>query len=108
MSKNSQADFVRNKIAYLSSYPPRECGIATFTKNLVVASNKLGIFRKPQVIAMNEKEAIYNYDRLVRCQIRRDVKKDYSEAADYINSSQVDLVNLFIMYLLPVIELLLI
>jgi glycosyltransferase involved in cell wall biosynthesis len=94
MSKNSQAYFVRNKIAYLSSYPPRECGIATFTKNLVAASNQLGIFRKPQIIAINEKEAIYNYDRLVKCQIRRDIQKDYSEAADYINSSQVDLVNL--------------
>jgi len=94
MSKNSQADIPRNKIAYISSYSPRECGIATFTKNLVVATNQLGIFRKPQVIAINEKEAIYNYDRLVRCQIRRDFQKDYGEAADYINSSKVDLVNL--------------
>ena len=64
MSENSLADVVKNKIAYVSSYPPRECGIATFTKNLVVASNKLGIFRKPQVVAMNEKEAIYNYDQI--------------------------------------------
>ena len=94
MSENSLAKVVRNKIAYVSSYPPRECGIATFTKNLVVASNKLGIFRKPQVVAINEKEAIYNYDRLVKCQIRRDFQKDYVEAARYINSSKVELVNL--------------
>jgi glycosyltransferase involved in cell wall biosynthesis len=83
-----------NKIAYVSSYPPRECGIATFTKNLVVALTKLGIFRKPLVIAMNEKEAIYNYDRMVKYQIRRDFQKDYFEAGDWINSSKVDLVNL--------------
>jgi glycosyltransferase involved in cell wall biosynthesis len=94
MSENSQAYAERKKIAYVSSYPPRECGIATFTKNLVFATNKLGIFRKPQVIAINEKEAIYNYDRLVRCQIRRDFQKDYVKAASYINSSKVDLVNL--------------
>jgi glycosyltransferase involved in cell wall biosynthesis len=93
MSENSLIDVVRKKIAYVSSYPPRECGIATFTKNLVVASNKLGIFRKPQVVAINEKEAIYNYDRLVKWQIRRDFQKDYVEAARYINSSKVDLVN---------------
>ena len=68
-----------NKIAYVSSYPPRECGIATFTKDLVVATNQLGIFRKPQVVAMNEGEAIYNYDRLVRCRIRRDFPNDYIE-----------------------------
>ena len=94
MSENSQAYAERKKIAYVSSYPPRECGIATFTKNLVFATNQLGIFRKPQVIAINEKEAIYNYDRLVRRQIRRDFQKDYVKAASYINSSKVDLVNL--------------
>ena len=94
MSEKSQAYIERKKLAYVSSYPPRECGIATFTKNLVVATNQLGIFRKPQVIAINEKEAIYNYDRLVRCQIRRDFQKDYVKAASYINSSKVDLVNL--------------
>jgi glycosyltransferase involved in cell wall biosynthesis len=94
MSENSQAYVERKKIAYVSSYPPRECGIATFTKNLVVATNQLDIFRKPQVIAINEKEAIYNYDRLVRCQIRRDFQKDYVKATSYINSSKVDLVNL--------------
>ena len=94
MNENSLADVVMNKIAYVSSYPPRECGIATFTKNLVVATNKLGIFRKPLVVAMNEKETIYNYDRLVRYQIRRDLLEDYVEAAGCINTSKADLVNL--------------
>ena len=94
MSENSLAKVVRNKIAYVSSYPPRECGIATFTKNLVSASNRLGIFRKPLVIAINEKEAIYNYDRMVRYQIRRDFQKDYVKAAEWVNSSKADLVNL--------------
>jgi glycosyltransferase involved in cell wall biosynthesis len=94
MDKNSLADVVMNKIAYVSSYPPRECGIATFTKNLVVALTKLEIFRKPLVIAMNEKEAIYNYDRMVRYQIRRNFQKDYFEAAEWVNSSKADVVNL--------------
>jgi glycosyltransferase involved in cell wall biosynthesis len=85
---------MKYKIAYVSSYSPRECGIATFAKNLVVATNRLGIFRKPSVVAMNEKETIYNYDRLVKYQIRRDFLKDYVKAASYINSSKVDLVNL--------------
>jgi len=83
-----------NKIAYLSSYPPRECGIAAFTKNLVAATNKLGFFRKPLVVAVNERETIYNYDRFVRCQIRRDSPEDYVEAAGCVNSSEADLVNL--------------
>lgn len=94
MNENSLAEIVKYKIAYVSSYSPRECGIATFTKNLVVSTNKLGIFRKPLVVAMNEKETIYNYDRLVKYQVRRDFPKDYVEAAECINSSKADLVNL--------------
>jgi glycosyltransferase involved in cell wall biosynthesis len=94
MIKNSRAEIVKYKIAYVSSYSPRECGIATFTKNLVVATNKLGTFRKPSVVAMNEKETIYNYDRLVKYQIRRDFPEDYVKAASYINSSKADLINL--------------
>jgi len=70
-SKKPIDNIKKNKIAYISSYPPRECGIATFTKNLVVATNKLKTLRKPIIVAMNEGETIYNYDKRVKCQIRR-------------------------------------
>jgi glycosyltransferase involved in cell wall biosynthesis len=83
-----------SKVAYVSSYPPRECGIATFTKNLIVAAKRLRVVNKPLVIAINEGPTIYNYDRLVRCQIRRDYPKDYVKAADFVDSCKVDLVNL--------------
>jgi glycosyltransferase involved in cell wall biosynthesis len=46
-------------IAYLSSYPPRECGIATFTKDLLSAIDELSVHKPPIVIAVNEKGAIY-------------------------------------------------
>jgi glycosyltransferase involved in cell wall biosynthesis len=94
INENSLVYDGMSKVAYVSSYPPRECGIATFTKNLVVAAKRLGVVRQPLVVAMNEGTAIYNYDRLVRCQIRRDFPGDYVEAADCVNSSRVDLVNL--------------
>jgi len=85
---------VKKKIAYLSSYPPRECGIATFTKNLVDSIYRLDFFKSPVIVAMNEQEANYNYGRCVKCEIRRNFSKDYLKAADWINSSKVDLVNL--------------
>jgi glycosyltransferase involved in cell wall biosynthesis len=59
-----------------------------------MSGNSLGIFRKPMVVAMNEGITIYNYDRLVKCQIRRDFPEDYVEAADCVNSSKADLVSL--------------
>lgn len=82
------------RIAYLGTYPPRECGIATFTKDLLEAIDGLNKLRPPSVIAVNEKETIYNYDRMVKWQIERDSVDDYVQAARYVNSSDVDLVNL--------------
>jgi glycosyltransferase involved in cell wall biosynthesis len=82
------------RVAYLSTYPPRECGIATFTKDLLDAIDGLKELRPPAVIAVNEKETIYNYDRRVKWQIERDSIDDYVQAARYVNSSNLDLVNL--------------
>lgn len=79
----------------MSTYPPRECGIATFTKDLIAAVGNHHEFRSQIVIAINEKETMYNYDRRVRYQIERDSAEDYIEAASFLNSSRVvDLVNL--------------
>jgi len=78
----------------VSTYPPRECGIANFTKDLTDAVDQLHEFRPSVVIAINEKGAIYKYDRRVRFQIERDSIDDYVQAAHYANLSKVDLVNL--------------
>ena len=82
------------RVAYLSTYPPRECGIATFTKDLLDAANELNALKPPAVIALNEKETIYNYDKRVKWQIERDCVDDYVQAARFANCSDVDLVNI--------------
>ncbi len=79
------------RIAYLSTYPPRECGIANFTKDLIDATCELDGL-KPSVIAVNEKNAIYDYDRRVKWTIDRDDVEDYVKAAEYVNSSNIQLV----------------
>lgn len=86
-------DSIKRRVAYLGSYPPRECGIATFTKDLIDNIDKMKVF-KPVVIAVNEKGAIYDYDRRVKFRIERDVVDDYVQAANYVNSSNIELVNL--------------
>lgn len=78
----------------MSTYPPRECGIATFTKDLVNGIHALHEFKSQTVIAINEKETIYNYDKRVKRQIEQDSAEDYVQAARYVNSSKADLVNL--------------
>ena len=61
---------------------------------MVIATNQLGALRKPVIIAMNQKETIYNYDNRVKFQIRSDIPQDYANAASFVNSSKAELVNL--------------
>jgi len=78
------------RIGYFSTYPPRECGIANFTKDLIDAIYDLNRF-KHSVIAINEKGALYDYDRRVKWNIDRDDAEDYVKAAEYVNSSNIQL-----------------
>ncbi|MHA1861859.1 MAG: glycosyl transferase, partial [Candidatus Ranarchaeia archaeon] len=78
----------------MGTYPPRKCGIAIFTKDLVDAMDRQHVFHHPEVIAINPPNTSYPYDKRVRFQIREEVVDDYIEAAQFINSSHIDLVNL--------------
>ncbi|KQS32413.1 glycosyltransferase family 4 protein [Pedobacter sp. Leaf194] len=82
------------KIAYISTYPPRECGLATFNQNLV---NALGLnpsydANKSFIVAMNESDNLdeHAYPKEVKFIIRQQNQQDYIDAADFINKSDVD------------------
>jgi glycosyltransferase involved in cell wall biosynthesis len=78
------------RIGYFATYPPRECGIANFTKDLVDSINEVDGYRS-SIIAINEKGAIYDYERCVKWKIDRDNAEDYVKAAEYVNSSNIQL-----------------
>ena len=81
-------------IAFISSWLPRRCGIATFTSDLIEHVTQAAKGRmQPCVIAMEASEPLHYSDK-VCCVVRKDHKKDYIAAADYINFSDVHLVNL--------------
>lgn len=76
------------KICFLGNYPPKECGIATFTKHLVGAMNRnFNPKLRSRVIALNDPQAHYNYDHKVIHQITRNSPKEYQEMARTINES---------------------
>jgi glycosyltransferase involved in cell wall biosynthesis len=50
---------IRN-IGFLSTYPPRECGLATFTEDLVNEISKMKSLIQPSVIAVANKEEYAN------------------------------------------------
>ena len=84
------------KIAYISTYPPRECGLATFNQNLIKAINanftNQHLSETSVVIAMNNSDDVneYKYPSEVKCVIRQNIQSDYNAAADFINESDVD------------------
>jgi len=90
------------KFAYIGTYPPRECGIGTFTMNLFnsmvmnlagrQAGNKtVKDLSEGFVIAMNDHEQTYDYPEEVKLTIRQEHQRDYLSAAKFINLSGADL-----------------
>ncbi len=83
------------KIAYIGTYPPRECGIATFTKNLissmVLALDKNSTSPEVFVVAMNDHTLQYPYKEEVKLVIHQDQQTDYLKAATFINLSRADI-----------------
>ena len=84
----------KKRVAFISSFLPRKCGIATFTNDLIT-NVKLAARNNfdPLVVAMQSKEEIV-FSEPVRFEIRQQVKNDYICAADYLNFSHVDVVSL--------------
>lgn len=82
------------KIAYISTYSPRECGLATFNGNLKSAIEKNFNVNKESsyVVAINDSEELdyYQYSKEVKFIIRQQNQRDYIKAANHINNSTAD------------------
>ena len=82
------------RIAIVGNHLPRQCGIATFTTDLCDAialrCGTSGVF----VVAVNDSQSQYSYPPRVRFEISEGDPSSYRAAAQFINSSNVDLVCL--------------
>ena len=82
------------KNAYIATYPPRQCGIGTFTQNLfnsMIASKQNDPDeRNSFIIAMDDAEEKLDYPEEVKLTIRQELQEDYLAAAKYINVSGAD------------------
>jgi len=83
------------KVVYIATYPPRKCGIGTFTNNLInsIKSNYKSNSDSDDtiVIAMNDENSVYEYPSEVKLTIRCNHQKDYIHAANFINFSGANL-----------------
>jgi len=83
------------KIVYIGTYPPRECGIGTFTQNKLMSIAHIGHDSGEKhegiVIAVSDLETKYDYPEEVEFVIRQEQQGDYAEAAAFINRCGADI-----------------
>lgn len=77
-------------ILFMGTYPPRECGIATFTKDISDAIDKRFSPKiQTKILAINKNGTnIYNYPKKVIYQISDNDIEDYIENAKKINRAE--------------------
>ncbi|MFO7884537.1 MAG: glycosyltransferase family 4 protein [Desulfobacteraceae bacterium] len=81
-------------IAVIGNYPPRRCGIATFTGDLVEGLSAISPDMDCWTIAMNDTLKGYPYPEKVRFEINQNILADYGVASQFLNISGADIVCL--------------
>ena len=76
----------------VSTYPPRKCGIATFTSDLFEGMKSVSV--KPLILAMIRDKEEGEYTEEVILKVREEELDDYINAAEAINNSSIDIVNI--------------
>jgi glycosyltransferase involved in cell wall biosynthesis len=94
MSEHSLEGIPEARIAFLGTYTPRRCGIATFTRDLENAVNVAAGRAPAMVLAMTDPGGQHEYPESVQYEIRQAVKGDYARAAEFVNYSDVNLVSI--------------
>src|SRR5512134_2348178 len=79
-------------VAFVGTYGPRRCGIATFTAYLAAAVEGDDRRVSAMVLAVTEPGGRYEYPAEVKFEVRQDVKGDYARAAEFVNFNRVRLV----------------
>ncbi|RYL93722.1 glycosyltransferase family 4 protein [Sporolactobacillus sp. THM19-2] len=83
------------QVAYISTYLPQKCGIATYTYHLRqnVQKARRDSLDDP-VVVIKDRHIHYPEDHFFNIAIKRDCREDYIKAAEALNKSSVSVVSL--------------
>src|SRR5271165_2314659 len=82
------------RVAVIGNYLPRQCGIATFTTDLCDALHAEFASTELLALPVNDTPEGYKYPARIRFELSQDDLASYSQAADFLNFSNIDLVCL--------------
>jgi glycosyltransferase involved in cell wall biosynthesis len=82
------------KVVYVSSYIPKKCGIATYTKDLTNAINLLNPLHLSEIIAIDEPEENLLYPWEVTHKISENELSEYKRLAEQVNASGAHVISL--------------
>ena len=78
----------------MSTFPPRKCGIATFTADLVNSIGQLKKLKDQRLISVDGRRLFKPSYESTEHKIGRDFIEDYVLMADFLNHSSVNVVNI--------------
>lgn len=81
------------RIAFLGNYPPRLCGIATFTHDLCGAISGASPGTDCFVGAVNDQADGYDYPSSVRFELLEKDRDSYRRGADFLNFNNADVLS---------------
>lgn len=93
MGGNDREDRSIQTVAMLGNHLPRQCGIATFTTDLINAIDREVPEINCFVLAMNDVGVKHSYPPRVRFEIPEGDIEAYRRAADFLNVNSVDVVS---------------
>ena len=82
------------RVGFLGTYPPRRCGIATFTRDLATGMQSAEARVKALAVAITEAGGRHEYPEEVEYEIRQGTKGDYARAAELVNYKDVRWVSI--------------
>ena len=82
------------KIALIGNFLPRQCGIATFTSDLLAALSEENPGADHFAVVMNDIPEGYRYPGQVRFEVNQRVLAEYRLTADFLNMNRVEVVCL--------------
>lgn len=90
MSETRSKTAAVKTVALVGSYVPRQCGIATFSKDLRDSLAAQVGERQATVLAMDDTGGDYAYPEEVRLQVAQHRQADYITAAELLNINHID------------------